>query len=116
MAQKVHVILEDDLTGGPADETVRFGLDGKFYEIDLSAENATQLRDAVRPFVDKARRVQADKRAKTRRATASQRNGETPQIRAWAQENGYSVSARGRVHQHIKDAYYAAQKASSPEE
>ena len=116
MAQKVKIILEDDINGGTADETVRFGLDGQFYEIDLSAENATQLRDAVRPFVDKARRVQADKRAKTRRTTTSQRNGETAQIRAWAQENGYSVSARGRVHQHIKDAYYAAQKASSPEE
>lgn len=116
MAQKVKIILEDDLTGGPAEETIQFGLDGKNYEMDLSIENAARLREAVRPFAEKARRVQADKRAKTRRATASQRNGETAQIRAWAQENGYSVSARGRVHQHIKDAYYAAQKASSPEE
>ncbi|MEV7801311.1 Lsr2 family protein [Microbacterium foliorum] len=116
MAQKVNIILEDDLTGGLAEQTVRLGLDGKFYEMDLSAENAAQLRDAVRPFVEKARRVQADKRSKTRRGTASGRNGETAQIRAWAQENGYSVSARGRVHQHIKDAYYAVQKASSNEE
>ena len=28
MAQKVRIILEDDLDGGPADETIRFGLDG----------------------------------------------------------------------------------------
>jgi hypothetical protein len=26
MAQKITVALEDDLDGGPADETVRFGL------------------------------------------------------------------------------------------
>ena len=26
MAQKVRIILEDDLDGGPADETIRFGL------------------------------------------------------------------------------------------
>jgi len=40
MAQKVTVELEDDLDGSPADETVRFGLDGTEYEIDLSEKNA----------------------------------------------------------------------------
>ncbi|MGN6172881.1 MAG: Lsr2 dimerization domain-containing protein, partial [Streptosporangiaceae bacterium] len=39
MAQKVIVALEDDLDGGPADETVRFGIDGAAYEIDLSKKN-----------------------------------------------------------------------------
>jgi hypothetical protein len=34
MAQKVTVALEDDLTGGPADETVRFAFEGTDYEID----------------------------------------------------------------------------------
>ena len=56
MAQKVRIILEDDLDGGPADETVRFGLDGGQYEIDLSNANAARLRDAIRPFASKARR------------------------------------------------------------
>ena len=41
--------LEDDLDGGPADETIRFGLDGAYYEIDLSSANAARLRDAIRP-------------------------------------------------------------------
>jgi hypothetical protein len=41
MAQKITVTLEDDLDGGPADQTVRFGLDGAEYEIDLSISNAT---------------------------------------------------------------------------
>ena len=41
MAQKITVTLEDDLDGGPADQTVRFGLDGAEYEIDLSTSNAT---------------------------------------------------------------------------
>ena len=50
MAQKVRIILEDDLDGGPAEETVRFGLDGAHYEIDLSSANAARLRDAIRPF------------------------------------------------------------------
>lgn len=47
MAQTVKIILEDDLDGGPADETVRFGLDGRHYEIDLSTDNAAKLRDAL---------------------------------------------------------------------
>ena len=55
MAQKVRIILEDDLDGGPADETIRFGLDGAHYEIDLSSANAARLRDAIRPFVAKSR-------------------------------------------------------------
>lgn len=110
MAQKVKIILEDDLTGGPAEETIQFGLDGKRYEMDLSAENAAQLREALRPFADKARRVQAERRSTPKQRVTSQPDGETPKIRAWAQDNGYEVSARGRVYQHIKDAYYAAQK------
>jgi hypothetical protein len=36
MAQKITVELQDDLDGGPADETVRFGVDSAEYEIDLS--------------------------------------------------------------------------------
>ena len=113
MAQKVKIILEDDLTGGSADETVRFSLDGKHYEMDLSVENATQLRETVRPFTDKARRIPATKRHRSRRSTPAPRNGETAKIRAWAQDKGYEVSERGRVHQHIKDAYYATQKTTS---
>jgi hypothetical protein len=31
MARKITVALEDDLTGGPADETVRFSFEGTDY-------------------------------------------------------------------------------------
>lgn len=61
MAQKVNIVLEDDLTGGPAEQTIRFALDGKHYEIDLSAENAANLRDAIRPYANKARRARTKK-------------------------------------------------------
>ena len=115
MAQKVRIILEDDLDGGPADETVRFGLDGALYEIDLSSANAARLRDAIRPFVAKARRSQGgtNRRGAGRAAngTAPKRNPEIAAIREWAQKNGHPVSSRGRIHQHIQDAYYAALKA-----
>lgn len=113
MAQKVKIIFEDDLAGGPAEETVRFGLDGKRYEMDLCAENAAKVREAVRPFADKARRFPAKRRNKTQQRVTAHPGRETPKIRAWAQKNGYTVSARGRIHQHIKDAYYAAQKSGN---
>src|SRR4029453_385448 len=47
MAQKVHIVLEDDLDGSPATETVSFGLDGKTYEIDLNDKNAGKRRDPL---------------------------------------------------------------------
>jgi Lsr2 len=49
MAQKITVALEYDLDGGPADQTVRFGLDGAEYEIDLSTRNATAFREQLAP-------------------------------------------------------------------
>ena len=111
MAQKVKIILEDDLDGGPADETVRFGLDGGQFEIDLSSANAARLRDAIRPFAAKARRVQGAARSAGRPADShvvTKRNPEIAEIRKWAQENGHKVSNRGRIHQDIQDAYYKA--------
>ncbi|GGH64254.1 histone-like nucleoid-structuring protein Lsr2 [Rothia aerolata] len=118
MAQKVKIILEDDLDGGPAEETVRFGLDGGHYEIDLSSANAARLRDAIRPFAAKARRVQGANRTPGRPSGAkntgsAKRNPDTALIRQWAKDNGYEVSDRGRIHQDIQDKYYAAQKASN---
>ncbi|WP_030013703.1 MULTISPECIES: histone-like nucleoid-structuring protein Lsr2 [Micrococcales] len=114
MAQKVKIILEDDLEGGAADETVRFGLDGGQFEIDLTSENAAKLRDAIRPYAAKARRVQSRNSNRTaNKGTGQVRNPETALIRKWAKENGYNVSDRGRIHQEIQDAYYAARKKDS---
>ena len=57
VAQKVQVLLVDDLNGGEADETVTFALDGKSYEIDLSDSNAQKLRDSLADFVKAGRRT-----------------------------------------------------------
>ena len=109
MAQSVQIILEDDLEGGPADETVQFGLDGRQYEIDLSTANAEKLREALRPYAAAGRRAQSKSTRTTGARSSSGGNAETAKIRAWAKENGYEVSDRGRIHQSVKDAYYAAQ-------
>lgn len=106
MAQRVKIILVDDVDGGVADETIRFGLDGNNYEIDLSAENAQKFRGAFEEYVTVARRVTATTRAPKRAAAA--KGQDTAQIRKWAQENGYKVSSRGRVHADIIEAYHKA--------
>jgi hypothetical protein len=109
MAQKVHVHLEDDLDGGPADDTVTFALDGKDYEIDLSTTNAEKLREVLRPFAEAGRKTaRSDGGPRGTRSRATGSDPDTAKIRAWAKENGHEVSDRGRIHQSVKDAYYAA--------
>ncbi|MEV5374360.1 hypothetical protein B7P34_29315 [Streptosporangium nondiastaticum] len=111
MAQKVQVLLVDDLDGGEADETVTFALDGKTYEIDLTTANADKLRQALADYVKSARRTggrAAAGRGKTRTAAVSAGSPDTAKIRAWAKKNGYNVNDRGRVPADIREAYEKA--------
>ncbi len=112
MAQRVQVILEDDFDGSDADETVTFALEGVEYEIDLSAKNAEMLRDALAPWVGHARRVGGRRRrASAKAAPVSNGAGSaTSDVRAWAQEQGYEVSTRGRVSSEIREAYDEAHR------
>ncbi|PXY31161.1 histone-like nucleoid-structuring protein Lsr2 [Prauserella muralis] len=112
MAQKVLVSLIDDLDGSEAEETVEFGLDGVSYEIDLSAENAEELRDALAQYVEHARRAGGRKRpsgrgnAKQASRPASVDREQNQAIRAWARKNGYEVSDRGRIPSEVVEAYH----------
>jgi len=109
MAQKVQVLLVDDIDGGNADETVTFGLDGVTYEIDLTAGHATELRDALAQWVGHARKVggrTAGRSAAPRGRRSS--SGDAQAIREWAKENGHKVSERGRISADVKSAYDAA--------
>jgi hypothetical protein len=115
VAQKVTVSLIDDLDGDKADETVEFGLDGKSYEIDLSSENASRLRDALAEFVAAARRPGGRRRSgggggtaaaagSTRRASVDREQNQA--IRDWARKRGMKVSDRGRIPADVLDAYH----------
>jgi len=110
MAQKVTVLLVDDIDGGPADETVSFSLDGVSYEIDLSDQNATAFREAMAQYVGTARRVGG--RSGGRGGGARRRSGggdnRTAQIREWARANGHKVNERGRIPASIVEAYDSA--------
>ena len=108
MAQKTVVILEDDLDGGKAEETLSFSLDGVSYEIDLSAKNTSKLRDALAPYVSAGRRVGGRAARRGRGASNSRGSNETAEIRAWAKKKGMDVSERGRIPASIVEAYRKA--------
>ncbi|WP_077488284.1 histone-like nucleoid-structuring protein Lsr2 [Sinomonas mesophila] len=112
MAQKVKIILVDDVDGGSAEETVRFGLDGTSYEIDLSAANAAKLRDSLSGYISAGRKASAAARSaaaqKARAGASSARNSDSAKIRQWARDNGYNVNARGRIQAEIQEAYHKA--------
>ena len=105
MAQKVAVVLEDDLDGGPADETVLFGFDGTEYEIDLSAKNARAFRAKLGPFAEHARKAGRGPARRTGRTSAGRRR--TGEVRAWAEAHGIAVSARGRIPATVLEQYQA---------
>jgi hypothetical protein len=111
MAQRVNVVLVDDIDESEAAETVSFGLDGVQYEIDLSEENAASLRDALGPYIGHARRAGGRRRGSGpgRTAAAARASGPSAaEVRAWARENGHDVPDRGRVSAEVRQAYDAA--------
>lgn len=108
MAQRVEVVLVDDLDGGPAEETVQFSLDGVSYEIDLNADNAAALRDAVAVYVGHGRRVGGRRTSSRAGARRSGGSSQTAQVRAWAREQGLPVNERGRIPADIVAQYEAA--------
>jgi hypothetical protein len=108
MATRTAVALEDDLDGGPADETLRFGLDGPEYEIDLSKKNAKAFRNQLAPFVEHARKAgRTQHRRSARTSSHRERSGD---IRAWAKDKGIPVSARGRIPASVVEQYDAAKR------
>jgi Lsr2 len=107
VATKTNVVLIDDLDGSEAEESVKFALDGVTYEIDLSSKNAAKLRKELGSYVGSARRVggRAVRGRAAKPARGSARKPETAEIRAWARDQGYDVSDRGRIPAEIIEAY-----------
>lgn len=98
MAQKVQTLFVDDLDGSEADGTVRFGLDGVEYEIDLNTKHAQELRDSLARYVSVARRAKSADRRPTRSARKAEPAKPDPtEVREWAKAQGIDVKNRGRV-------------------
>jgi hypothetical protein len=98
VAQKIQTLLIDDLDGSDAEGTVRFGLDGTEYEIDLNAEHAQALRDALARYVTAVRRAGGGARRPALGGRRTARGGlKSTEVREWAKAQGIEVKDRGRV-------------------
>jgi hypothetical protein len=106
MAQKVSVLLVDDIDGSEAGETISFGLDGTHYEIDLNGGHARELRGQLERYVKAARKAtgSSGRPTRVRRAFADDKN---KVVRDWAREQGLEVNDRGRIPAHIVAKYEA---------
>lgn len=103
MAKQTHIEMVDDIDPThTADVTVQFSLDGHHYEIDLANSNADKLRDTLSPWIAAARKTIPGRRRIT---TLNHDNSESKAIRQWAESQGMSVSARGRLSAEIVAAY-----------
>lgn len=101
MARRTDVVLTDDLKGGPATQTVHFGLDGKHYEVDLSDKNAAALRKALDKYVKVARKDHKMHLPGRRHRDQVDHK----EVRQWAVENGIDVKSRGRVPVEVLEQY-----------
>lgn len=109
MAQKVNIVLVDDIDGSEATQTVSFGLDGTSYEIDLNDAHASELREALAGYVGHARKVTGSRRRSNgSRSTGSTSAHSPAEVREWARSNGYDVPARGRIPADVRQAFDAA--------
>src|SRR4051812_17738092 len=110
--QKVITELVDDIDGTKADETVNFALDGVSYEVDLSKQNASNLRKGLEEYVTKGRRIGGRaKRGLANGLSGAADKSQTSAIRSWAKSHGLKVSSRGRIPEEVSQAYHDAHKS-----
>jgi hypothetical protein len=109
LAQKIQTLFIDDLDGSEAEGTVRFGLDGTEYEIDLNAGHAQALRDALARYVQAARRAGGRARRPARGGRRAPAAGvDSTEVREWARAQGIEVKDRGRVPAELVARFKAA--------
>lgn len=113
------VQLIDDIDGSPATATIEFSVGGKNYIIDLSEQHAAEFNKALAPYIEharRARRAPANKRKSRSSSEAARvKRQKNAKIRAWALENGVTVSKRGQLGQDTIAAYEAAHAAPTAE-
>ena len=106
--QQVVTITKDDIDRSDAVETVSFGLDGKWYLIDLNEEHSEQLREQIDYWKKYARR---DKSRSVRSRRANRSLTFAGQVRSWATANGIPVNKRGKVPATLIERFNQSQAA-----
>jgi len=104
VARRENIITADDFDGTEGATTVRFGLDGTSYDVDLSPANEAELREFLAHYVSAGRRVTTT----GRRYTHVSADVDTRAVRAWAAGNGIEVSPQGRISSEVIAQYRTA--------
>jgi hypothetical protein len=126
MAQRVLLVNYDDFDGSEGANPVLFGLDGVEYLVDLNAEHEQQLRDFLQAFINVGRKPTKEQRRGALKSTTKSSGGsgeksskaskqENELVRAWARENGYEISDRGRISEEIREAYKKSMESAVEE-
>lgn len=120
MAKQVYVELVDDIDGSPIKtgkgETIGFAVDGVEFEIDLGAKNAKEFRKQLDYWSEHATRVGGRAKKASKKMTSAENGSagsardplQTKAIREWANNNGFTVSSRGRIPSEVEEAYNSA--------
>ena len=110
MAKRTIEVFHDDLDGSEGASTVKFGLDGKSYEIDLSEAHEKELRKALEKYVGAATLVSSHNTASTgrRKYGTGPARRDTKHIREWLRSQGVEISDRGRIPTDLMNRYNAA--------
>lgn len=109
VARKIETVILDDLDGSTADTTIRFGLDGAEFEIDLNTAHANELRKATERYIEAGRKVSGVRKT-ARRSTASTASSgpSSSAVREWAKDQGFAVKERGRIPAELVVKFQAA--------
>lgn len=118
MAKKVVTVTEffDDFDGEKIDEglteSIEFAVQGSTYRMDLRPKNAEKFHKDLEKWIAAAEKVSGrrgrPKGAGAGAAGTKRSKEELGAIRSWAAQNGYDVSARGRIAAEVMEAYEAA--------
>jgi hypothetical protein len=109
MAQQIQTLFIDDIDGGPAVGTVRFGLDGTDYEIDLNEAHGADLRAILEKYVQHGREARSATAGRVVSGKRGVSRNDTALIREWAKRNGHpGLKDRGRIPESIVAQYDAA--------
>ena len=114
MARQIIENITDDIDGSADAQAVEFSYAGTDYSVDLGKKNRAALEKALKPYIQAGtklskRATRGNSRGNTRRRGSGSNGTDLAAVRAWAAENGYQVSNRGRVPGAVLEAYQAAQ-------
>ena len=112
MAKTIITQVTDDIDGSKNAETVSFSLGTDQYTIDLSGKNRAKLEAALKPYIEAATKVSVRSRrrgtsASRTRSSVSSDGVDPVAVRAWAADNGFEISNRGRVPKAVLEAFAA---------